>query len=66
MNREKAIEIINKTRIENPFTMGLSIDEFIKQFRKRYSMIFGEIIPNDYIAIAECINKIDSGSGCLK
>ena len=60
MNREEAINIINKKRIENSFTMSLSIDEFTSGFRKRYSTMFKEILPSDYISIAEKIIEIDN------
>lgn len=66
MSLEKAIEIINEERIGNPFTMGLSIDEFIDGFRKRYTLIFNEIVPKDYISVAKCINKLNSNSNLLK
>lgn len=60
MTNEQAIEIINKNRIQNPFTMGLSLNEFIEAFRKRYLKINNKILSNNYIDIAETMLNLDS------
>lgn len=60
MNYKEAIEIINKERISNPFTMGYSLDEFVDDFRKRYCIIFGEFLPKDYIEIATKMQNLEN------
>ena len=59
MNTEDAIKIIDQTRLSNSFTMGLTLDEFISDFRKRYTKMFDIILPDNIITIAETILKMD-------
>lgn len=59
MNTEDAIKIIDQTRLSNSFTMGLTLDEFVSDFRKRYTKMFDIILPDNIITIAETILKID-------
>ena len=59
MNTEDAIKIIDQTRLSNSFTMGLTLDEFISDFRKRYIKMFDIILPDNIITIAETILKMD-------
>lgn len=62
MNIEDAIKIIDQTRLSNSFTMGLTLDEFILDFRKRYTKMFDIILPDNIIIIAETILKMDKNS----
>jgi len=59
MTYDQAIEIINKNRIESPFTMGLSLNEFIEDFRKRYLRINNMVLSSDYIDIAMTMLSLD-------
>ena len=59
MNTEDAIKIIDQTRLSNSFTMGLTLDEFVSDFRKRYIKMFDIILPDNIITIAETILKMD-------
>lgn len=59
MNTEDAIKIIDQTRLSNSFTMGLTLDEFVSDFRKRYTKMFDIILPDNIITIAETILKMD-------
>ena len=59
MNTEDAIKIIDQTRLSNSFTMGLTLDEFVSDFRKRYTKMFDTILPDNIITIAETILKMD-------
>ena len=59
MNTEEAIKIIDQTRLSNSFTMGLTLDEFVSDFRKRYTKMFNIILPDNIITIAETILKMD-------
>lgn len=59
MTNNEAIEIINKKRMSNPFTMGCSLDEYVVEFRKRYLLLNGAILENSYIAVAKEIEKND-------
>ena len=59
MNTEDAIKIIDQTRLSNSFTMGLTLDEFVSDFRKRYTKMFDIILPDNIITIAEIILKMD-------
>lgn len=59
MNTEDAIKIIDQTRLSNSFTMGLTLDEFVSDFRKRYTKMFDTILPDNIITIAEIILKMD-------
>lgn len=58
ITEQEAIEIINKIRSSNSFTMGLTLDEYIDGFRKRYLKMFGKVLPNSYIEIAEIILEL--------
>ena len=62
MNTEDAIKIIDQTRLSNSFTMGLTLDEFVSDFRKRYTKMFYIILPDNIITIAETIIKMDEMS----
>ena len=59
MNTEDAIKIIDQTRLSNSFTMGLTLDEFVSDFRKRYTKMFDIILPDNIITIAEIILKMN-------
>ena len=59
MNTEDAIKIIDQTRLSNSFTMGLTLDEFVSDFRKRYTKMFDIILPDNIITIAETILKMN-------
>ena len=59
MNTEEAIKIIDQTRLSNSFTMGLTLDEFVSDFRKRYIKMFDIILPDNIITIAETILKMN-------
>lgn len=59
MTNEEAKKIIDAIRISNSFTMHLTTDEYIKDFRSRYLKIYGIIIPNNYISVAEVIQNLD-------
>ena len=61
INREEAIEIIHNERIKNSFTMGLTLEEFIKGLRIRYLKMYGVKLENDYISIAKKIIEINNG-----
>ena len=61
MTTNKAIEIINKKRIDNSFSMGLTIEEFVVNFIGRYKKVYGiELDPTNYIKIAEIFTDLDS------
>lgn len=59
MNTEDAIKIIDQTRLSNSFTMGLTLDEFVSDFIKRYTKMFDIILPDNIITIAETILKMN-------
>lgn len=59
MNTKDAIKIIDQTRLSNSFTMGLTLDEFVSDFRKRYTKMFDIILPDNIITIAEIILKMN-------
>lgn len=53
MTKMEAIEIINNIRCSNSFTMGLSIDEYIRDFKKRWKMMYNENLETEIeVAIA--------------
>ena len=53
MTKMEAIEIINSIRSSNSFTMGLSIDEYIRDFKKRWKMMYNENLETEIeVAIA--------------
>ena len=60
MTEKDAIKIINEVRYSNPFTMGLTIDEYINSFQKRYAKITGVIIPHNVIEIAKIIKSFNN------
>lgn len=61
MTTIKAMEIINKKRIGNSFSMGLTVEEFVINFIGRYKKVYGiELAPTDYIKIAEIFMELDS------
>lgn len=61
MTKANAIEIINKKRINNSFTMGLTLEQFVINFVGRYKKVYGiELAPTDYIKIAEIFIELDS------
>lgn len=62
MNTEEAIKIIDQTRLSNSFTMGLTLDEFVSDFRKRYTKMFNIILQDNIITIAETILKMNENS----
>lgn len=60
MTKANAIEIINKKRINNSFTMGLTLEQFVINFVGRYKKVYGiELAPTDYIKIAEIFIELD-------
>lgn len=59
MTERDAIKIIDEIRCSNPFTMGLSIDEYIESFAKRYAKMTGVIIPHNIIAVAQIIKNLN-------
>lgn len=58
MTKEKALEIINRERISNPFTMGLSVPEYIDAFKKRWEMFSHEEL-HDEIEVAKVILQLN-------
>lgn len=58
MTKEQALEIINRERISNPFTMGLSVQEYIEAFIKRWQMFSNEEL-NDEIEVAKIILQLN-------
>ena len=61
INRGADIEIIHNERIKNSFTMGLTLEEFVKGLRIRYLKMYGVKLENDYISIAKKIIEINNG-----
>ena len=60
MTKANAIEIINKKRINNSFTMGLTLEQFVINFVERYKKAYGiELDASDYIKIAEIFIELD-------
>ena len=60
ISREEAIEIIHNERIKNSFTMGLTLDEFVKGLKVRYLKMYGVQLDDDYISIANKIIEINN------
>lgn len=60
ISREEAIEIIHNERIKNSFTMGLTLEEFVKGLRIRYLKMYGVQLGKDYISIANKIIEINN------
>ena len=60
INREEAIEIIHNERIKNSFTMGLTLDEFVKGLKIRYLKMYGVHLDDDYVSIANKIIEINN------
>ena len=58
MTKEKALEIINRERISNPFTMGLSVQEYIDAFKKRWKMFSNDEL-HDEIEVANIILQLN-------
>lgn len=58
MTKEKALEIINRERISNSFTMGLSVQEYIEAFTKRWQMFSNEEL-HDEIEVAKIILQLN-------
>ena len=53
MTKMEAIKIINNIRSSNSFTMGLSVDEYIRDFKKRWKMMYNENLETEIeVAIA--------------
>ena len=53
MTKMESIEIINSIRSSNSFTMGLSMDEYIRDFKKRWKMMYNENLETEIeVAIA--------------
>lgn len=57
MTEKQAIEIIDKVRIGNSFTMGLSTEEFIQDLRKRYLQMYNIVLPANYVEIAKELQR---------
>lgn len=60
ISREEAIEIIHNERIKNSFTMGLTLEEFVKGLKVRYLKMYGVKLDDDYISIANKIIEINN------
>lgn len=60
ISREEAIEIIHNERIKNSFTMGLTLEEFVKGLKIRYLKMYGVQLDDDYISIANKIIEINN------
>ena len=60
ISREKAIEIIHNERIKNSFTMGLTLEEFVKGLKVRYLKMYGVQLDDNYISIANKIIEINN------
>lgn len=60
INREEAIEIIHAERIKNSFTMGLTLEEFVRDLNTRYFKMYGVRLDDDYISIANKIIEINN------
>lgn len=58
MTKERALEIINRERISNPFTMGLSVQEYIDAFKKRWKMFSNDEL-HDEIEVATIILQLN-------
>lgn len=58
MTKEQALEIINRERISNPFTMGLNVQEYIDAFKKRWKMFSNEEL-HDEIEVAKIILQLN-------
>lgn len=58
MTKERALEVINRERISNPFTMGLSVQEYIDAFKKRWEMFSNEKL-HDEIEVAKIILQLN-------
>ena len=58
MTKEQALEIINRERISNPFTMGLNMSEYIEAFKKRWKILSNKEL-NDEIEIAKIILQLN-------
>lgn len=58
MTKEKALEIINRERISNPFTMGSSAQEYIDAFKKRWEMFSNKEL-HDEIEVAKIIVQLN-------
>lgn len=58
MTEKEAIEIINNARISNSFTMGLSMEEYIQDIRKRYLQINNIVVPANHIEIAKLLLQL--------
>ena len=58
MTIEQALEIINRERISNSFTMGLSVQEYIEAFKKRWQMFSNEEL-HDEIEVAKIILQLN-------
>ena len=60
ISREEAIEIIHNERIKNSFTMGLTLEEFVKGLKVRYLKMYGAKLDDDYVSIASKIIEINN------
>lgn len=60
ISREQAIEIIHNERIKNSFTMGVTLEEFVKGLKVRYLKMYGVKLDDDYISIANKIIEINN------
>ena len=58
MTKEQAVEIINRERISNSFTMGLSVQEYIEAFKKKWKMFSNEEL-HDEIEVAKIILQLN-------
>ena len=58
MTKEQALEIINRERRSNSFTMGLSVQEYIEAFTKRWQMFSNEEL-HDEIEVAKIILQLN-------
>ena len=60
MDEKQALDIIHNERINNSFTMGLTLDEFVEGFKIRYLKVYDEVLPNDYVSIAKKIVELNN------
>lgn len=55
LTQTEATKIINEIRIKSPFTMGMTLNEYMRFFRKNCAKIYGIMLPLNEIEIAEFI-----------
>jgi hypothetical protein len=60
LESDNSLDVIESVKNNSIFTSGMSIDDYIKNYRKRYFRVNYEIITNDYDDIIKSMieNKI--------